>query len=57
MNMVDHMIAGGELEPVYIVSPCFYDPKETDKTRAGSCIRYNKAWYRVTGIPIEYPAL
>lgn len=34
--MVDHMIDGGELEPLYIVSPCFYDPKETDKTPTAS---------------------
>lgn len=25
-----------------------------DKDRAGSCIRYNKAWHRQTGIPIKW---
>lgn len=25
-----------------------------EKDRAGSCIRYNKAWHRKTGIPIEW---
>lgn len=25
-----------------------------EKDRAGSCIRYNKAWHRETGIPIEW---
>ena len=25
-----------------------------DKDHAGSCIRYNKAWHRETGIPIEW---
>ena len=25
-----------------------------DKDRAGSCIRYNKAWHKETGIPIEW---
>ncbi|MCR5821966.1 MAG: alpha/beta hydrolase [Bacteroidales bacterium] len=25
-----------------------------DKDRAGSCIRYNKAWHKKTGIPIEW---
>ena len=36
LNMVDHMIDGGALKPLYIVAPCFYDPKETDKTPASS---------------------
>ena len=36
LNMVDHMIADGKLAPLYIVSPCFYDPKETDKTPGSS---------------------
>ena len=30
LNMVDHMIDAGELRPLYMVAPCFYDPKETD---------------------------
>ena len=42
LNMVDHMIDGGELEPLYIVSPCFYDPKETDKTPASSGVAVKK---------------
>ena len=25
-----------------------------EKDRAGSCIRYNKAWHKETGIPIEW---
>ena len=25
-----------------------------DKDRAGSCVRYNKAWHKKTGIPIEW---
>ena len=36
LNMADHMIADGIMKPVYIVSPCFYDPDETDKTPSSS---------------------
>ena len=36
LNMVDHMIAEGLTAPVYMVSPCFYDPDETDKTPSSS---------------------
>ncbi len=36
LNMVNHLIAGGKLEPLFIVSPCFYDPDETDKRPASS---------------------
>ena len=36
LNMIDHMIHDGVMEPMYIVSPCFYDPDETDKTPASS---------------------
>ena len=36
LNMVDHMIAEGLIAPTYMVSPCFYDPAETDKTPASS---------------------
>ncbi len=36
LNMVDHMIAKGLLAPLYIVSPCFYDPNEQDKRPASS---------------------
>lgn len=42
LNMVDHMIDSGILDPLYIVSPCFYDPKETDKTPASSGIAVKK---------------
>ena len=38
LNMVDHMIDSGILEPLYIVSPCFYDPAEKDKSPASSGI-------------------
>ena len=38
LNIVDHMMEDGTLAPLYIVSPCFYDPKETDKTPASSGI-------------------
>lgn len=36
LNMVDHMIADGLMPPIYMVSPCFYDPNETDKTPGSS---------------------
>ena len=36
LNMVDHMIEKGVLESLYIVSPCFYDPGEKDKSPASS---------------------
>ena len=36
LNMVDHMIEDGVLKPLYIVSPCFYDPDEKDKTPSSS---------------------
>ncbi len=36
LNMVDHMTDDGLLKPLYIVSPCFYDPEETDKTPSSS---------------------
>ena len=42
LNMVDHMIDSGELAPLYIVSPCFYDPDEADKTPASSGIAVKK---------------
>ena len=38
LNMIDHMIESGSLDPLYVVSPCFYDPKEKDKTPASSGI-------------------
>ena len=31
LNMIDHMIDSSILDPLYIVSPCFYDPAEKDK--------------------------
>ncbi|MBR4711296.1 MAG: hypothetical protein IKP10_04635 [Clostridia bacterium] len=36
LNMADRLIAEGRMAPVYMVSPCFYDPAETDKTPASS---------------------
>lgn len=42
LNMVDHMIDGGILDPLYIVSPCFYDPAEKDKSPASSGIAVKK---------------
>ena len=36
LNMIDHMIASGELRPLYIVAPCFYGPEATDKRPAAS---------------------
>ena len=36
LHMIDHMIAEGVMPPVYMVSPCFYDPDETDKTPSSS---------------------
>ena len=54
LNMMDHMIAEGLMAPVYMVSPCFYDPEETDKRRRppagrwpnfpGSCGRRSFRW-------------
>ncbi len=31
LNIIDHMICDGILEPLFIVSPTYYDPDETDK--------------------------
>ena len=42
LNLADHMMDEGVLEPMYIVSPCFYDPKETDKTPASSGVAVKK---------------
>ncbi len=42
LNMVDHMIDSGILDPLYIVSPCFYDPKEKDKSPSSSGIAVKK---------------
>ena len=42
LNMVDHMIDEGALEPLYMVAPCFYDPAETDKTPAASGVAVKK---------------
>ncbi len=36
LNMIDHMIRDGVLRPLYIVSPTYYDPDETDKSPASS---------------------
>ena len=42
LNMVDHMMDDGMLEPLYLVSPCFYDPAEKDKSPASSGIAVKK---------------
>ncbi len=42
LNMVDHMIARGEMAPLYIVSPCFYEPAESDKTPPSSGVAVAK---------------
>ena len=42
LNMIDNMIENGDLEPLYIVSPTYYDPDETDKTPANSGIAVEK---------------
>ena len=42
LNLVDHMIADGVMPPVYMVSPCFYDPDETDKSPASSGVAVAK---------------
>ena len=42
LNMVDHMIDSGILDPLYIVSPCFYDPTEKDKSPASSGVAVKK---------------
>ena len=34
--------------------PFTFDFDLMDKDRAGSCIRYNKAWHKQSGIPIEW---
>lgn len=36
LNMVDHMIEAGELRPLVIAVPTYYDPDETDKTPGSS---------------------
>ena len=38
LNMVDHMIRSGDMEPLYIVAPCFYAAAETDKSPSNSGI-------------------
>ena len=42
LNMIDHMIDSSILDPLYIVSPCFYDPAEKDKSPASSGIAVKK---------------
>ena len=42
LNMVDHMIRDNLIAPVYIVSPCFYNPDEADKSPASSGIAVEK---------------
>ena len=41
-NLIDHMIADGVLPPLYIVTPCFYDPDETDKRPGSSGVAVKK---------------
>ena len=41
-NMIDHMIEKGDLDPLYIVTPCFYDPDETDKSPGSSGVAVRK---------------
>ena len=36
INMVDHMIESGELRPLVIAAPTYYDPGETDKSPGNS---------------------
>ena len=38
LNMINHMVDKGMLAPLYIVSPCFYDPNEQDKSPSSSGI-------------------
>ena len=42
LNMIDHMIADGVLEPMYLVSPTYYDPDETDKSPKSSGVAVAK---------------
>ncbi|MBR6186619.1 MAG: alpha/beta hydrolase fold domain-containing protein [Clostridia bacterium] len=42
LNMVDHLIAEEKMEPLFIVSPCFYSPEETDKRPASSGVAVKK---------------
>ena len=42
LNIIDHMICDGILKPLYIVSPTYYDPDETDKSPASSGIAVAK---------------
>ncbi|MBO4884087.1 MAG: hypothetical protein J5602_02125, partial [Clostridia bacterium] len=42
INMIDHMICDRALEPMYIVSPTYYDPNETDKSPASSGVAVAK---------------
>jgi len=42
LNLVDHMIEGGVLAPLYMVAPCFYDPSAGDKTPAASGVAVQK---------------
>ncbi|MBQ9326870.1 MAG: hypothetical protein IJ246_13985 [Clostridia bacterium] len=53
LNMVDHMIETGELEPMYIVSPTYYDPGETDKSpgHSGTAVAKFSAELRNAIIP------
>ena len=41
-NLVDHMIEKGDMNPMYIVTPCFYDAGEKDKTPGSSGVAVKK---------------
>ena len=42
LNMIDHMIQDGLMKPLFIVSPTYYDPDETDKSPASSGVAVAK---------------
>ena len=42
INMVDHMIEAGELRPLVIAAPTYYDPDETDKRPGNSGVAVAK---------------
>ena len=42
LNMADHMMDSGILDPLYIAAPCFYDPAEKDKSPGSSGIAVKK---------------
>ena len=48
-NLVDHMIEKGDMNPMYIVTPCFYDAGEKDKTPGSSGVAVSSTTV-ITGI-------